>query len=161
MATAPGQVTDALATHADLLPTFCEAAGAESPADVAGGSLLSLTDGRRERLRDVLFGNIEDIHMVRDGDFKYIYYATDGAEQLFDARNDPDDLHDLAAEADRCQPYRRGLVEHLRDIRHPHMVDGGLLNRGRRRPDDLAGLRAVNPLGWASSARGLDWDGTV
>lgn len=156
-----GTTSDALVELADLLPMFCELAGAATPADVDGRSLLGLVEGDDRPVRDTLFGAIDGQHMVHDGRFKYIYFVTDGREQLFDHGADPDDLHDLSrAEPQRVAAMRARLVERLRAIRSPHLSGGSLRNDGVTRRDGQA-VRRWNCLGWQSMGRSLEWGGPV
>lgn len=53
---APGAVTDAMISLADLLPTFIEAAGGRPPEDIDGRSLLPVLTGKSTSHRDAVFG---------------------------------------------------------------------------------------------------------
>jgi N-sulfoglucosamine sulfohydrolase len=50
------QVKDAFISTVDLMPTILEAANVNMPAGLAGQSLVPLLDGRRDRVRDYVFG---------------------------------------------------------------------------------------------------------
>ncbi|NLS94285.1 MAG: sulfatase-like hydrolase/transferase [Planctomycetaceae bacterium] len=85
----------------DLFPTICDLAGAPVPAVVEGKSLLPVIEGRQAKVRDWLFGAYKDCQrMVRDDRWKLMAYNAGGVKntQLFDLANDPDELHDLAAD---------------------------------------------------------------
>lgn len=65
-------------------------------ADIMGG-----LEGTAKR-RDVLFGYYGEPGtplfkiMARSGDWKYIYFANGGREQLFDLKTDPDEMTNVA-----------------------------------------------------------------
>jgi arylsulfatase A-like enzyme len=102
---APGAVSEALATHADLLPTLAAAAGGVTPAACDGMNLLAVARGERP-LRPFLHGVTGRADSgpgpvclgVTDGRWKYLYYPEGPAEQLFDLATDPRDLTDLDRE---------------------------------------------------------------
>jgi arylsulfatase A-like enzyme len=121
-----GRTTDALIELTDLLPTLVGAGGGKVPADIDGRDLGSLLRGEKA-VRTELHGTIDDsIHMITDGRHKYLYYVCDGAELLFDRREDPDDRHAIG-DATLLATWRRRLWQHLRDEGHPHAEDGGTL----------------------------------
>jgi len=53
---APGSVTDAMISLADLLPTFIQAAGSTSPESIDGRSIAAVLTGKRRTHRKVVFG---------------------------------------------------------------------------------------------------------
>lgn len=53
---APGSLSDAMISLADLLPTFIEAAGGEPPAGIDGRSFLAVLTGKAKQHRSVVFG---------------------------------------------------------------------------------------------------------
>jgi arylsulfatase A-like enzyme len=149
---AAGSVSDALVELSDLLPMFCEAAGAETPSDLTGRSLLPLMAGSAERVREELHGQIEGSHMLHDGHHKYLYFTEDGRQLIFDTAADSQDEHDLSADTGLLARMRRRLIEHLEAEGHEHLVDGTLVNRGLKKPPEAEvrarSLRAAG-LGWA------------
>ena len=66
---------------------------------------------------------------MTDGRIKYVYYAPDGRQQLFDLEKDPRETRDLASDAE-FQPvlreWRRRMVEHLAERGEPFVVGGDL-----------------------------------
>lgn len=83
-----------LVSFYDFLPTVCEAAGVDAPKDrnLVGRSYLSLVTNqpRRERWRDLVFGQFRYAEMARDNRYKLVV-RNDGAgpNELFDLRQDP------------------------------------------------------------------------
>jgi arylsulfatase A-like enzyme len=90
--------------HIDINPTILHILGIAAPADWIGRSLLD--DYRPSRTyffaagHDYLFG-------VREGDYKYIYNASTGGDQLFNVVLDPTEQKNLA-------PRERGRSDALR-----------------------------------------------
>ncbi len=106
----PHGQSDALVYLYDLFPTICGLAGAETPTVVEGRSLLPVVAGKQSRVRDWLFGAYKDCQrMVRDERWKLIEYKANGARntQLFDLQNDPDEVHNLAADPNHAEPLKR------------------------------------------------------
>lgn len=51
--------------------------------------------------------------MLREGAFKYIYFANGGREQLFDLENDPEEKNNIASQRqDQCKKYRDRLYHY-------------------------------------------------
>ena len=97
-------------------------AAAPIPEGLDGRSLLELVRGRTGQWRP--FVDLEHSMCyskdhwtaLTDGRRKYIYYAYDGREQLFDLEKDPGEMHDRAPEpayADTLTTWRKRMVEHL------------------------------------------------
>lgn len=80
----------------DLFPTICEWCGTATPAGLDGRSLQPLIDGRIRELYSEVFGYFTDTQqMLRTDRWKYVRYPRVEREQLFDLRNDPQEMHDL------------------------------------------------------------------
>jgi len=119
----------------DVLPTFLDAAGAPIPNHLDGRSLLSLVRGDTQSWRSwidlehAMCYDQDHWTALTDGRFKYIYFAHDGREQLFDLAKDPAELHDLSGDpagAALLKQWRRRMVEHLSE-RGEDFVSGGKL----------------------------------
>jgi arylsulfatase A-like enzyme len=96
----PGQ-SDALVYLFDLFPTLCDFAGISIPDAVEGKSLRPIIEGKKPLVRETLFGAFREFQrMVRDDRWKLIKYNAGGVRnvQLFDLKNDADELHNLAAD---------------------------------------------------------------
>ena len=121
-----GVVTDELTDFSDLLPTFCELAGAELPGGVRldGKSIANLLLGReqvgpREWIAAMGFGpavlderGVRGVHdyaprVVRDKRFK-IHVADGEVRELYDLLRDPGETRNLLASS---------LPEHLAALR--------------------------------------------
>ncbi|MCL2896906.1 choline-sulfatase [Brenneria tiliae] len=109
---------DASVSLADLLPTLVELAGGEPsslPATLAGHSLLPHL--RREAGHDGVYaeylaeGALAPIVMIRRGDWKYVHSLSD-PELLFNLREDPHELNNLAADA-ACLPVLSALRDEV------------------------------------------------
>jgi len=134
----PGVTPGGVVELRDIMPTLLDACGLDIPDVIDGKSLLPMMRGDADSVRDVLhgehvFGGTQSIHYLTDGREKYIWFSSDGHEQLFDLVNDPHELHDLArdtGQADRVAAWRRRLVAHL-DGREEGYSDGTGLIPGR------------------------------
>jgi arylsulfatase A-like enzyme len=130
--TAPGRVdrTQLVSMGLDLLPTFCDFAGAKVPAGLTGRSLrpfiapASATKTSDPRAfivvsevdyKSLLPGEpLAHGHLVRTTDFTYILYSSGkNPEQLFDLRSDPGQMRNLARHPD----YQSVLAEHRERLR--------------------------------------------
>ena len=93
-----GKVDNRLACLEDIMPTLLRFCGIPVPSTVEGISLLS------DPPRDMLFGEIDEgrkaTRMMTDGRYKLIYYPCGNTFQLFDMREDPDELHNSYEDPD-------------------------------------------------------------
>jgi arylsulfatase len=125
----------------DVLPTFLDAAGAAIPSHLDGRSLLELVRGQTDDWRPFIdlehsmcYSN-DHWTALTDGHHKYIYYAYDGREQLFDLDKDPGECHDLAGEAstqDTLKHWRQRMVTHLSERGREFVENGALTIRKKR-----------------------------
>ena len=125
----------------DVLPTFLDAAGAPIPNHLDGKSMLELVRGNTRDWRP--FIDLEHSmcyskdhwNALTDGKFKYIYYAYDGREELFDLTKDPDELLDVGTDPayqDILLQWRQRMVEHLSERGEPFVSGGKLALRKKR-----------------------------
>ncbi len=142
----PGRVLDSLVGLDDLLPTFCDIVGIEAPSDVTGHSILPLLSGAKVQVRDAFHGQIDDAHLYHDGRHKYLYFAGDGTELLFDAQ-DRQDRHNLTGRKDLLQDIRARFIRHLTAEGHEHVRGGELVNL-QKQPRTEARLKASYQRGW-------------
>ena len=108
----PGGRTLPLADFSDVLPTLCEFVGIPLPKNrvLDGRSFAAMLRGepRAKPPREWIFNQYHTTRVVRDTRFK-LY--SDG--RLFDANADPDEVHDLAANA---TPKAAAAREQLRQV---------------------------------------------
>jgi hypothetical protein len=101
-----GQVTDALALNLDLPATFLDWAGIPVPERYQGRSLRPIvagekpTDWRTETFHEhfAVRNRIPAWEGLRTGQFKYARYFDHNHEFLYDLKNDPNELVNLAAD---------------------------------------------------------------
>ncbi len=144
----PREVIDLPVCLEDIMPTILDLADVECPEGVDGRSLAPLMRGKETDWRDCLHiehtagrregGDLAHLahHTLTDGKEKYIWFAGDGTEQLFDLESDPRELKDLAVDAssgERLRSWRNRLIEEL-DGRAEGFTDGSRLIAGRDYP---------------------------
>ncbi|MEM7012951.1 MAG: family 16 glycoside hydrolase, partial [Verrucomicrobiota bacterium] len=100
-----GQVSDAIALNLDFPATFLDWAGAEIPERYQGRSLAPIIstekpdDWRTESFHEhfAVRNRIPAFEGLRNENFKYVrYFDHGGDEYLYDLKNDPDELTNLA-----------------------------------------------------------------
>ncbi len=143
----PGRVSNALVSWPDLLPTFCDIAGATTPDDICGQSFLPVISGETNTARRDLHGHIESSHMYHDGRYKYLYFVNDGKELVFDTIEDRNDQADLSHDEELTGRLREAFIAHLAEEGHHHLEDGKLINRNLPLPS-MKELRGKNTHGW-------------
>ena len=107
-----GVKTEALAEWLDIYPTLVEVAGGEMSPNRFGTSLVPFLSGEAESPHAAVFSEIQGKDgkgdfMVRTPEYKW--FVRSGAEHLFDMRNDPYELNDLADD-----PHHQGKVVELK-----------------------------------------------
>lgn len=133
-----GQVIEQPVELRDVLPTFLDAAGVKhDPKDFDGRSMLDLVRGKTDGWRPWIdfehaecYKNAGYWTGLTDGRMKYVFYGSDGTELLFDLRNDPGELRNLAADAqsrNELQTWRERMVQHLAERGEPYVKDGKLV----------------------------------
>jgi arylsulfatase A-like enzyme len=99
----PGRVEDSFITLADFAPTFLDVAHIKTNRDFAGQSLLPfLQDEKPSEWPDAVFtqsnGNEQYgiQRSVKTENWKLVYNGYD-YDELYDLKNDPDEMHNLLA----------------------------------------------------------------
>ena len=115
----------------DVVRTLAEIAGARTPEDWDGHSMLRWMDDPRTRWKDLAVSqyyghNIASgFAMLRAGDWKYVYHSPPderhpAERELYDLRADPGEFRNLAGEAahrDRVERMHKLLLRELGE--HP------------------------------------------
>lgn len=129
----------------DVYPTCLEIAGLPIAESVEGRSAVrfALKDGQAIR-REFVHGEHAacyheslGVQFLTDGKEKYVWYTLSGREQLFDLRNDPQELRDLAPVAsshDRLELWRNRLIARLAQRPQDNLSDGRQLLPGHNLP---------------------------
>ncbi len=100
--------SDALVYLLDLLPTLCDLAGTKTPTNIDGVSLAPILRGEMVEIRTSLGTAYRDVQRaVRDERWKLIRYPQVDRTQLFDLRNDPDEMRNLAADPGHAEQVAR------------------------------------------------------
>jgi len=116
-----GQVYPQIVSNVDMAPTFVDFAGVDVPAVYQGKSLVPLIYGASEEWRDDAFfehtfRSYNDWNGVRSEDFKYARYYNEPAEVLYDLKNDPHELTNLASNPEYApvlKKMQQRLAEYL------------------------------------------------
>ncbi|MGE3317265.1 MAG: sulfatase-like hydrolase/transferase, partial [Planctomycetaceae bacterium] len=89
--------TDALVYLHDIFPTICDLSGVSTPPGLDARSFADVLAGRTEAGRESLFLAYLDVQRaVRRGDWKLIRYPRVNITQLFNLRDDPQEMRNLA-----------------------------------------------------------------
>ncbi|HUG76323.1 MAG TPA: sulfatase-like hydrolase/transferase [Burkholderiales bacterium] len=149
-----GAASDALVEGVDLVPTFLEALGLALPTHIVEGrSLLPLLRGAAEWPREAAFSELDfaiyptarklglgpreaRMVMVRTAWWKLVHFGKRFPPQLFDLRNDPDELDDRGAD-----PGTKAVGEELYGLLFDWMRD----RRNRIAMTDEAVARRPSP----------------
>lgn len=103
-----GKQTDALCYLLDIFPTLGDLAGVSAPEGNEGQSLVPVLAGKRAKGRDSIFTAYRTFQRaVRDDRWKLIVYPPLNRLQLFDLRDDPEEMKNLAGDKDRTAEVER------------------------------------------------------
>jgi arylsulfatase A-like enzyme len=136
---APGRVSEHLGYFPDMLPTIAEVAGARSPADIDGISILpeligEEAAGRQQARHEYLYWEIGGWVAIRQGNWRAVRPRAGGTWELYDVAADPSESKDLAAE----QPtILAGLVSLAGKAREP-VREGTFTSTGNHERDRRA-----------------------
>jgi arylsulfatase A-like enzyme len=107
----------------DLFPTTCDWADIEIPATVQSRSLAPLLSGKFASIYDEVYSCFTDTQrMIRDQQWKLVWYPKLKRYQLFDVVSDPNELHDRSQDtlqAPRMEAMRQKLEAWLRQNGDP------------------------------------------
>ena len=106
----------------DLFPTFCELASIEAP-EMDGRSLAPVLRGEKGEVHSFIVGYFQDSQrMIREGDWKLVWYPKIDRRQLFNVRQDPNELDDRIGDRqqqDRIFNLHKRLTDWLAAQRDP------------------------------------------
>jgi choline-sulfatase len=131
-----GRKIDTPVSHVDMTATLLELAVASAPADLRGRSLLGLVNGRPGGPEFAFSethcnGNCTGSFMIRRGEWKYVYFSWfDGV--LFNIKDDPNELHDLAGDT-KLKPLVREMHSLLTTVVDPDLVTQQAFEEQERR----------------------------
>ncbi|MFB3827883.1 MAG: sulfatase [Bryobacteraceae bacterium] len=99
----------------DVMPTLCDYAGIAPPPRMRGRSVRPLVEGRAAGGGDFIVSEIPANvgRVVRTGRYKYVTFAGDPVEQLFDMQPDPGETRNVAADS----RYAGALADHRKLLR--------------------------------------------
>ena len=125
--------SDAMVYLLDIYPTVCQYVGATIPTDIDGVSFKPVIDGSMKSTREELFLSYQLVQraVIADG-WKLIRYPQINRNQLFDFKNDPYELKDLAA--DPSQKDRIGALTSKLENWQKRYGDDLLLNSADPKP---------------------------
>jgi len=147
-----GRVVQTPVSLVDMAPTILEAVGAAPEprsARLPGESLWTLME-REDHEREVFaeyhaLGTAHASYMLRDLRYKYVHHVQAPA-QLFDMREDPAELRDLA-QLPAYQDLLAGRERRLRSLLDPEAVDARARADQRAKVADFGGEAAVRARG--------------
>jgi len=134
-----GQTIDDNVSHIDLVPTLLQAAGLSPPEHMPGKNMLPLMAGKESWEDHPVWSegyirNTEpDQLMLKKGDFKLVYeWDSNSGEykkSLHNIREDPWEMHDLAADPERTDVFEAycseadAYLDEIRDDLPPEMPE--------------------------------------
>jgi len=135
----------------DVLSTFCDLAGIPAPPTNEGISFKTVLEGKRDTVRDVLYGvycggTKPGMRAVKQGDWKLVKFdvldSTVRETQLFNLAENPDELleqhHDpkvIALTGNKPRPQQRNLAGDPRYATKVREMEALLLAEMRRHDD--------------------------
>jgi arylsulfatase A-like enzyme len=111
--------SDALMYLFDIFPTSCQLAGIQPPEGIEGRGVADVIRGKTDKHRDAIFTAYEKgQRAVRRGDWKLYRFPLVNHSMLFNLRDDPHELKNLATDethADRHKEMMALLAEQQKD----------------------------------------------
>ena len=108
---------DELVCLEDIVATVLDRCGLDLPKPLGDGlsgtSMMPILQGERNRPRERLYGECNQVHYIIENEQKYIWFARTGEEQLFDLRQDPTEQVDLSSDIARLDHFRQHLSRHM------------------------------------------------
>jgi choline-sulfatase len=131
-----GKSVETPVAHIDMVATMLDLAGVPA-GGLRGHSLVSLANGQMGSHPGFAFseshseGNVTGSFLVRKGDWKYLYFTGD-KPLLFNLRDDPGELHNLAGKAETAGTQSE-LHGHLTSLLDPDAVTARAFAEQERR----------------------------
>ena len=92
-----GQTSDALVYLFDIFPTLMDYLDFEKPEDIDGKSLLNIINKKENQIRTSIYTAYRNtVRAVRDNEWKLIFYPQIKVTQLYNLKQDPNELYNLA-----------------------------------------------------------------
>ena len=118
-----GMSIEAPVSHVDLVATLLDLAGVPTPGGLRGHSLLPTMRGSKMMHPGFVYaesnseGNCTGSFMIRKGDWKYIYFSWYGDRLLFNLKQDPGEMNNLAGQTAHASKVRElhGLLTSVVD----------------------------------------------
>jgi arylsulfatase A-like enzyme len=149
----PKGSSDALVYLYDIYPTLCGLTGLSIPGEVEGKNLAKVIHGKQAKVRDHLFtAYMDDQRAIRDDRWKLFYRPKEDRAALYDLKNDPHELNDLAAKPenkDRIAKLKVELAKAQQLYGDPPEVIARLMRSRGGRPGGAGGRRPAGAGGIA------------
>lgn len=137
-----GMEIEAPVSHVDLISTLLDLAGITRPNGLRGNTLLPLIQGNPSARPPLVYaesnseGNCTGSYMIRKGDWKYIYFTWYGDKLLFNLKEDPGEMNNLAN-----NPSHASIVQELHGLL-TSLVDPDAITRAafRKQHEILIGM---------------------
>jgi choline-sulfatase len=121
-----GRIVDTPVSHADMVATMLDLAGAKQVEKARGVSLVGLANGKADTHPGFTYSeshsesNCTGSFMLRKGDWKYLYFTGD-EPLLFNLKDDPGELRNLAGKPETAA-IQKQLHGHLTSLVDPDAV---------------------------------------
>lgn len=127
----PKGKTQAFTYLLDIYPTLCDMLNIKQPSAVEGKSLHPLITGKSQQVRDSVYTSYAKVQRaVRTDHYKLIRYPQVNHTQLFDLKNDPNEMNNLASKPEHADKVKEMLT---------------LLEKWQNKVDDKLPLTSKNP----------------
>uniref|UniRef100_UPI003561CCDE sulfatase/phosphatase domain-containing protein n=1 Tax=Mariniflexile sp. TaxID=1979402 RepID=UPI003561CCDE len=128
------EIKDALVYLFDVFPSLADLCNLPEPTNIDGKNFISIVKGKASKIRESLYTSYRHTaRAVRTDEWKLIRYPERNFTQLFNLKNDPLEIHNLAELSD----YKSKVSEMM-----------GLIETWHKSTDDTANLypSAILPL---------------
>ncbi|HSO87687.1 MAG TPA: sulfatase-like hydrolase/transferase [Draconibacterium sp.] len=119
------KANDALVYLYDLFPTLCDVAGLPLPKEIDGKNLYPVIKSQKPAVRNSLFTAYRNtVRAVRTDEWKIIRYPHQDYTQLFNLKNDPLEIHNLAS----APEYKDKVTEMTGLLKEWYLATGDTMN---------------------------------